>query len=153
MLTIDNNLTESCETVTVTSPTASITSITDTLNNISVSSPYTVTGAIGTSVNTNFPNAIWTGMGSTSAPWLSTNPTGTAPKITLNGEGADVEVNGYSLVGAIKRIEERLGLLQPNPKLEAEWEELKALGDKYREMEQHIKDKMRTWEVLNRPAP
>lgn len=117
----------------------------------SVTSPYTVTGAIGTTVNTNFPNAIWTSNGTTSAPWMTHNPTGA--KISLNGEAADIEINGWSLVDAVKRIEERLNLLQPNPKLETEWEELKQIGDQYRALEQQIKDKMATWAVLNRPLP
>jgi hypothetical protein len=80
-------------------------------------------------------------------PWMSsTLGQVTAPKIRLDGEGADIEVNGWSLVDAVKRIEERLAIMQPNPKLETEWEELKQLGDQYRKLEQHIKDKQDTWD-------
>jgi hypothetical protein len=114
------------------------------------SSPYTVTGAIGTS---HFPNSIWTTTGTNTLPWLSSNPTGTAPKITLNGEGADVEVNGWSLVAAVKRIEERLGLFQPNPELEAEWADLRELGEQYRQLEQHIKEKQATFDRLKAMPP
>ena len=133
-------------------------SVSDTINlgalgansNISLSSPYTVTGSIGT---TAFPNTIYTTStlgGNT--PWLRSN--GLSPKIQLDGEGADIEVNGWSLVDAVKRIEERLGLFQPNPKLEAEWEELRALGEQYRQLEQHIKDKQATWDRIKAmPAP
>jgi len=109
------------------------------------SGPYTVTGAIGTS----FPNAIWTttGTGSTNtAPWFSSNPTGAS--IQLNGENADIKVNDWSLVDAVKRIEERLALLQPNPGLEEEWAELKALGDKYREVEAKCLEKAKMWKEL-----
>lgn len=123
--------------------------ITNTLNNMSLSSPYTVTGAIGTS----FPNTIWTtGTGATTAPWLSSNPTGA--KIQLDGESADIVVNGWSLVDAVKRIEQRLGLFQPNPELETEWEELRVLGEQYRQLEQHIRDKQATFDRLKAmPAP
>jgi hypothetical protein len=80
-------------------------------------------------------------------PWLTQSPF-SAPKIQLNGEGADVEVNGWSLVDAIKSIEQRLAIMQPNPELEVEWSELKQLGDQYRKLEQHIRDKQATWDRL-----
>jgi hypothetical protein len=118
------------------------------LDNMSAS-PYSVTGAIGTS----FSNSIWTtGTGTTTAPWLSNNPTGA--KIQLDGEAADITVNGWSLIDAVKRIEQRLGLFQPNPELEKEWEDLRELGERYRKLEQHIKDKQATFERLKAmPAP
>ena len=118
--------------------------------NVSLTSPYTVTGAIGTS----FPNSIYTiGPGTTTtAPWFTSNPTGA--KIQLDGKDADIKVNGWSLVDAVKRIEERLGLYQPNPELEKEWEELRALGEQYKKLEQHILDKQATWDRLkSMPAP
>jgi hypothetical protein len=114
----------------------------------SQTSPYTFTsgmGAVGA-----FSNAVYTtsGIGAGgNVPWL-TQSTLSAPKIQLNGEGADVEVNGWSLVAAVKRIEERLGLFQPNPELEVEWADLRELGDQYRKLEQHIKDKQATWDRL-----
>lgn len=131
----------------------SLPSTNDTITiSASQTSPYTITGAIGTS---HFPNTIYTtGTGATTAPWATFNPNGTSTKITLSGENADIEVNGWSLVSAVKRIEERLGLFQPNPKLESEWEELRALGEQYRQLEQHIKDKQATFDRLKAmPAP
>lgn len=107
-------------------------------------SPYTVTGSY------SYPNVtIGAGTGITS-PW---SPTGLSSKIKLDGEGADIEVNGWSLIDAIKKIEERLNILTPNEKLEAEWEELWALGNQYRELEQHIKDKQATWDRLKAMPP
>jgi hypothetical protein len=118
----------------------------------SQTSPYTFTGALGAS----FPNTVYTtaGIGSGgNVPWLTQTPF-SAPKIQLNGEGADVEINGWSLVDAVKRIEQRLGLFQPNPELEAEWSELRELGEQYRKLEQHIQDKQATWDRLKAmPAP
>jgi hypothetical protein len=118
----------------------------------SQTSPYTFTGALGA----GFPNTVYTtsGIGAGgNVPWL-TQASLSAPKIKLDGEGADVEVNGWSLVAAVKRIEERLGLFQPNPELEAEWEDLRALSEQYRKLEQHIKDKQATWDKLKAmPAP
>lgn len=130
----DGNLTES----TAYSAEETI-SITSALNNVSITSPYTVTGAIGTNT----------------APWMtSTLSQMSAPKIKLDGEGADIEVNGWSLVDAVKRIEERLGLYQPNPELEREWEDLHELAEQYRRLEQHIRDKQATFDRLKAmPAP
>jgi hypothetical protein len=115
---------------------------------VSLTSPYTFTGATGT----GFSNTTYTTSGTgTSAPWFTQNP---STRISLTGEDADVEVNGWSLVAAVKRMEERLGLLQPNPELEKEWSELRELGDQYRKLEQHIKDKQATWDKLKAmPAP
>jgi hypothetical protein len=122
-------------------------SITAALDNMSITSPYTVTGAMGTTLS----NTIYS-TGTNATPWFTQSPT--SAKITLNGEGADVEVNGWSLVDAVKRIEERLGLFQPNPELEREWEDLKELGEQYRKLEQHIRDKQATFDRLKAmPAP
>lgn len=96
--------------------------------------PYTISGGTGIS-----------------QPWYSTS---VSPTLNLNGEGADIKVNDWSLVEAIQKIEERLNILTPNEKLEAEWEELRALGDQYRKLEQHIKDKQATWDRLKAmPSP
>jgi len=125
--------------------------LTNTLSNISIASPYTVTGAIGTHI----PNVVWTGPG-TSSPWLTASPNshaGTSAKINLSGENADIEVNGWSLVDAVKRIEARLDLFQPNPELEKEWQDLRALGERYRELEQQIRDKQATFDRLKAMPP
>lgn len=140
---MDDKLTQS----TVYSAEDTIT-ISSALNNVSITSPYTVTGAIGTS----FSNAIYTTNGATTAPWLQHNPIGA--KIQLDGDDADITVRGWSLVDAVKRIEERLGLYQPNPALEKEWEDLRALSEQYRQLEQHIRDKQATFDRLKAmPAP
>lgn len=75
-------------------------------------------------------------------------------KLSNNGinvkESADIKIGDTSLKDFMRQVESRLALLSPNPALEKEWEELKELGDKYRELEQHIKDKMKTWDILKR---
>ena len=69
-------------------------------------------------------------------------------KITLEGDNADITVNGKSVLKILSKIEERLAILEPNPTLENEWEELKKLGDKYRQLEAEIKEKLGVWKVL-----
>ena len=115
---------------------------------VSLTSPYTFAGTIGT----GFSNTTYsTSSAGTSTPWYTNS---VSPKIKLEGEDADVEVNGWSLVSAVKRIEERLGLFQLNTELEAEWEELRTLGEQYRKLEQHIQDKQATWDRIKAmPAP
>lgn len=93
------------------------------------------------------PYTFSAGTGITS-PWATTST-----KIKLDGEGADIEVNGWSLMDAIQKIEERLNILHPNEKLEAEWAELRALGDQYRRLEKHIQEKQATWDRLKAMPP
>ena len=98
-------------------------------------SPFTITGGAGANV-----------------PWMTQSPF-SAPKIQLNGDDADIEVNGWSLVAAVKSIEQRLAIMQPNPEIESEWEELRELGEQYRKLEQHIRDKQATWNRLKAMPP
>ena len=116
--------------------TPSITINSPNVTTTSFGGPYTITSGAGvTAIN---------------SPWATYN---TAPKIRLDGEGADIEVNGWSLIESIRRIEERLNILTPNDKLEEEWEELRELGNRYRELEQHIRDKQATWDRLKAMPP
>jgi hypothetical protein len=109
----------------------------DTITLSTTAYPYTTTGA-------SYPNVtIGAGTG-TSSIW--SNQTG--GKIRLEGKDADIEVNGKSLMDMIEKIEQRLNILHPNDKLEAEWAELRELGEQYRKLEQHIKDKQATWDKL-----
>jgi hypothetical protein len=117
---------------------------------------YTISSSFGN----HYPNAnvTVTGIG---VPWSNTTSIGngaytlgpnwnnsTSGKICLDGADADIEVNGESLMATLSIIKERLNYLQVNPELEAEWEELKQLGDQYRKLEQHIRNKQATWDRL-----
>jgi hypothetical protein len=105
---------------------------------------------IGPGSNSNTYSNVWTT--GTTSPYTF-NPSHGSGKIQLTGKDADIEVNGWSLVESIKKIEERLNILHPNEKLETEWEELKSLGEQYRKLEQHIKDKQATWDRLKAMPP
>ena len=116
-----------------------------TSNTISIG-PYTTsaTGATG---------SIYTIAGSNGTSWTTATQ---QPKVHLTakgldmGENCDIKIGDWSLKDFCQKMEERLAILSPNPKLEAEWEELKELGDRYRQLEADIKDKMKTWDVLKR---
>jgi len=116
---------------------------------VTLTSPYTFTTGPGIS-GAGFCNNSYT-ISSIGSPWTVQSPAST--KIQLDGEDADVEINGWSLVAAVKRIEQRLGLFQPNPELEAEWEKLRGLGEQYRKLEQHIQDKQATWDRIKAMPP
>jgi hypothetical protein len=84
------------------------------------------------------------------APDATTTATG---KIQLTGDNADVEINGVSLKKTLDDINSRLNILQPNVKLEKEWQELKTLGDQYRALEKDLEEKSKMWQVLKTPLP
>jgi hypothetical protein len=138
------------DNITLSSVTAPVYT-TDTISLARIGTSNTVLGSPYTVTSTLSPNTVVGGgftMGATyTSPWL-TQGTNVAPKINLNGEGADIVVNGFSLVDAINSIKDRLNCLQINPELEAEWDELKILGDQYRKLEQQILDKQATWDRL-----
>jgi hypothetical protein len=113
-------------------------------SNVSITSPYTVSSGI------NFPNAVYTTTGTTSSPW-SYNP---SSKITLDGPDADIEINGVSLWATMQEIANRLNIMHVNSELETQWAELRELSEKYRKLEQQIKEKQATWDRIKAmPAP
>lgn len=66
----------------------------------------------------------------------------------ITGPDADLEINGRSLTKTLDKIEARLGIIEDNPELEADWQELKKLGDQYRKLEQSIMEKLQTYNSL-----
>ena len=148
--------------------TVTITPVDDviTLSSSTYTYPTTVTnvGAItGTTYSNVGPVAVSSGTTianpwvTTASPWLgngiSSSPDG-AGKLTLTGEGADIEINGESLVGLLKQISERLNLITINEKMEKEWDQLRELGDQYRALEAKLKEQSEMWAKLKAmPAP
>ena len=102
----------------------------------STSGSYISNGAYGAAAN-------WT-TAPTTAP-LTVNASG---KIDLQGESADITINGTSLLATLAALQERLNWMQPNTELEAEWDQLRELGDRYRELEQQCQEKSQMWTKL-----
>ncbi len=133
--------------------------LTDTVT-ASVSAPGTYSIGLA-SANTTITNSgavtgtTYAGPYTISSGTTIANPWAThaSPKIKLDGEGADIEINGESLMSTLSVIKERLNYLQVNPELEAEWSELRELGDQYRELEQYIRNKQATWDKLKAMSP
>ena len=115
-------------------------------SSVSLTSPYTVSSGI------NFPNAVYT-TSTVNSPWVQSPPMA-GPKIRLEGADADIEINGVSLWRTMQEISNRLNIMHVNPELETEWTELRDLGEQYRKLEHHIKDKQATFDRIKAmPAP
>ena len=74
-------------------------------------------------------------------------------QLSLTGDNADIVINGVSLVGKLDAIAERLNILDVNPELEAEWDQLRELGKQYRQLEQELKTKSAMWNTLKTKTP
>ena len=140
-----NNTIDTIDTISITGAQGSNASIgnggTWNLN----SAPYI------SSIDTNSvmwsatPNTVWT---TNTADWSIGTIVGQSGTMELKGENADIVVNGRSLMDAIDTLEQRLNILVPNPELEKEWDELRELGDRYRELERLCKEKGDMWAKL-----
>ena len=124
-----------------------------------------ITGSSGFDTTYTLSNLdLTTSSVSISQPWVTTTngtsgltwanltepPSG---KITLQGPNADIEVNGESLMTMLRRIEERLNILTPNQELEADWDQLRELGDQYRALEQKLTEQGKMWDTLKKMPP
>lgn len=89
-------------------------------------------------------------LGSQNLSWGDTMTLDPHPggRIDLRGEGADIDINGVSLMDTLRGIQDRLNILRPNQSLEKEWDELRELGERYRALEAELTDKQRAWDAL-----
>jgi len=95
----------------------------------------------------------------TTSPWIATGiSTGTLSveqngSIEIQGENADIKINGKSMVTWMEKVEERLNILTPNPELEKDWDDLRRLGNRYRALEKKCKEKAQMWTALKKVQP
>lgn len=71
-------------------------------------------------------------------------------QLSLVGDNADIVINGQSLNDTLTAIQERMNMLVPNPDMEAEWDQLRELGERYRELEKLCKEKSTAWNKLKK---
>lgn len=71
-----------------------------------------------------------------------------SPTITLRGEDADININGVSLMDTIRGIQDRLNILCPDPEMEQEWHELRALREQYDAKLAECREKSKVWKAL-----
>ena len=74
-------------------------------------------------------------------------------RVTWPKETKVIKINGKSMKTWMEAVEERLNILTPNPELEAEWDDLRRLGQRYRALEQKCKEKAQMWAALKKVQP
>ena len=113
-------------------------------------------GAITASTIT-LPNTVWSGSSANLGTYTITDSSygynSANVYIDKNGidvKDGDIKVGGKSLTEAIKKIEDRLAILHPNPELEEKWEQLKELRRQYEELEKDLLEKEKLWKILKK---
>ena len=140
------------DTISITGAQGSNTSIGGTTGIWNLTAgPYTTSIDTSNVMWASTPNTVWT---TNTADWSIGTSTTQSGTMELKGDNADILVNGRSLMDAIDALEQRLNILVPNPELEAEWDELRELGDRYRALEKKCQEKGDMWAKLKAmPAP
>jgi hypothetical protein len=113
----------------------------------------------GVYLSPNTQGHTWTTNGTTgigTIPAWNNNATlnvGKSGVVELQGEKADIKVNGESLMETLRELKQRLNWLVPNTELEKEWDELRELGERYRELEKQCAEKADMWAKLKSMPP
>ena len=74
-------------------------------------------------------------------------------RISLTGDDADIEINGESVMGVLREIRDRLGILKVSETMEAEWDELRQLREQYEAKLAECEEKSRAWSALKQMPP
>jgi hypothetical protein len=136
---------DTIDTISITGAQGSNTSIDGTW--ASTAGPYTTSIDTGNLMWSSTPNTVWT---TNTTDWSIGTRAGQSGTMELKGDNADIVVNGESLMQTLQALKERLNWLQPNPDMESEWDELRELGERYRELEQQCKEKSQVWNTLKK---
>ena len=154
-LTIDelNHLTSSIGTDTITWSDPNYVA-----NPFGTYSSPTTFGPNVSGVNTVLGGTGYTYTTNTTSPFLATgsNPAmvvNQSGSIDIQGQNADIKINGKSMKTWMEQVEERLNILTPNPELEKDWDDLRRLGNRYRVLERKCKEKAQMWAALKKVQP
>lgn len=108
-----------------------------------------------TGLDSIIPNGGYTvGVNDITTSYVWANTYSTAPTVDINSDGinihsgGDIKIGGKSLSETINKLEERLGILKPNPELEDRWEQLKSLRQQYMDLEKELLEKEKMWKIL-----
>jgi hypothetical protein len=137
-----------------TDPGGPLGAIAQDINTITITDDF-----LNTTSYINVPSSSYTISNSNGISWnqdysITGSSWGSNANVILNEkgmeikEGGDIKIGGKSLTEAIEKIEERLGILHPNPKLEDKWEQLKELRKQYQELEKDLLEKEKMWKIL-----
>ena len=141
--------------LTITWPT--ISSDTSRSYDVNLDSMYISNGGTFTSGNVVSPTWITnTTIGATGSNYqfpdwsIRDSNVTSSGQLNLTGDNADIVINGQSLNATLAAIQERMSMLIPNPEVEAEWDELRELAERYRELEKLCKEKSTVWNKLKK---
>jgi hypothetical protein len=142
------------DTITWSSAADCITTGTSQPNySASIVGSNTMLGGTGYTYTTNTTSQTpWIatgGLGGTN-PAMVVSPSGS---IDIQGQNADIKINGKSMKVWMEAVEERLNILTPNPELEKEWDDLRRLGERYRKLEKKCREKAQMWAALKKVQP
>ena len=88
----------------------------------------------------------------TNAQWANAaNPV--SGRIHVQGDAVfegKITWQGRDMREWFETVESRLAILQPNPKMEADWDELKELGDRYRALEKKLLEQQQVFDILKK---
>lgn len=123
------------------------------LGNLDLSGVTITGGGVGTGMYSNtIPNNYTYGNVLLDNPF-TVGQTNTSNTINLQGNNADIKINGESVMETLRWMKERLAWLDVRSDLESEWQELRELGDQYRALVANIEDKVRMWDTLKKMPP
>lgn len=128
-----NNTLTSSSTVTINPSTYSVTGVYTGGGGGGSGSTYTGTGATWSTIGTG----VWP------------DPNSMVVKCDAVFEG-NIKIKGRDLTEWLEEIDSRLGMLQINKELEDEFNELKSLGDAYRDAEKRFLEQKKIYEILKK---
>lgn len=105
----------------------------------------TIGGTGGGGISGGISGPIYT----TASTWGNSNSGTVQIKGNAVFEG-DIKWKGRDMQEWFESVESRLGMLQPNPKLEAEWDELADLRRQYVELEKKLLEKQQVFDILKK---
>lgn len=85
--------------------------------------------------------------------WGSISPDNKPNSINVNGDAifsGNITWQGRDMREWFAAVESRLSILQPNPKLEDEYEKLKELGNQYRALEKQLLEQQQIFNILKK---
>ena len=129
-------------------PSYTVTTGTNTISN-SADLYWGMNGTSGGSGQVLTSNGTSPGWGNITLAEPALNGATLSVKGNADFEG-EVTIKGKSLSEMFDKIEERLAILHPNPKLEDKWDELKELGKRYKELEAELIEKEKVWAILKK---
>jgi hypothetical protein len=70
--------------------------------------------------------------------------------LELQGDNADLKINGVSLTETLVSIQEMLGIMKMDSALEREFAELKEAGVQYRQLRDKFQEQKAVWDTLKK---